>query len=77
MGKWRIKRKRPTYTFEEELMMVTLMHFPQGGMEDEDYTCEKCGDYIQGYCAGEGRKGFEVMDCMACKVRNGEEMGCL
>ena len=77
MGKFRLKtrsrgmRKWKSFSLHEQLLLVTRMHFRNAGDCDDDYSCELCVDHEIGHCMGEGRKAYEVMDCMMKKVKTG------
>ncbi len=38
----------------------------------DDLSCDVCEDFINGHCAGEGRKGCEVADCILDKLQRSE-----
>lgn len=61
----------------DQVGILLMMHFPHAdptGKEDpfSDLRCEDCADLHQGFCKGEGRKGWSVVKCMESKARNGE-----
>lgn len=57
---------------EEEVMLMTLVHFPHA-KEEGDYRCEECEDFRSGVCTGRGFSAEDVMGCMADKVFSGSE----
>lgn len=61
----------------DQVGILLMMHFPHSepsGKDDPftDLCCEDCEDLHQGFCGGEGRKGWSVVKCMESKARNGE-----
>ena len=61
----------------DQVGILLMMHFPHSdpsGKDDPfiDLQCEECEDLRQGFCQGEGRKGWGVVKCMESKARNGE-----
>ena len=61
----------------DQVGILIAMHFPHAepsGTNDPftDLCCEECEDLHNGFCQGEGRKGWAVVKCMEKKAREGE-----
>jgi len=65
------KSRRMKLTRAQEVGILLMMHFG-GEIEGEHLSCYQCLDLKKGYCAGEGRFDWGVVECMEKKANEGE-----
>lgn len=78
MGERRkIERGCKKAVLADQVGILIMLHFPHAdpsGKDDPftDLCCDDCEDLRQGFCRGEGRKGWSVVKCMESKALYGE-----